>query len=204
MLNIDLGLDSFASRAIYRDFIAGKVINSHEILEGELQPSIKFRELIDKLDTYRQLYSLLGFEIQAINNEAFFITRDDRLEEYNEVAANIQIILTLLARGVYVLGLAPGIILDPTAGLTAKQINEIGELEEQARIIKACGLRLPLTESVNGYLLNRGICFKTKNERYILSPAGQFMFNEIVDAATIESNDVLLCNNMTDSKSVAE
>lgn len=186
MNNINLQLDSFASRAIYKDLIAGKVINSHEVIEGELQPSMKFRELIENLDTYRQIYSLFGFEIRSINDKAFFITRDDRTEEYNEVAANMQIILTVIGRGVYSLGLAPGILLDPTSGLNVQQINDIGELEEISRIIKACGLRLPLIDSVNTYLLNRGMCFKTHNERYILSAAGIFLFEEIVNTASVE------------------
>lgn len=37
-----LGLDVFASRMIYKDFIAGKVINRYEIIEGELQSSPNF------------------------------------------------------------------------------------------------------------------------------------------------------------------
>lgn len=179
MSNFDLGLDVFASKAIYKDFIAGKIINQYEFIEGELQPSAKFRALIDDLDKFRYIYSLLGFQIQSINDEAFFVTRDDRGEDYNEVAANIQVILTVICRGVYALGINPGILLDPTAGLSSKQIDEIGELEEQERILKACGLRLPLTESVNGQMVNRGICFKTKQDRYILSSAGKHLFDEL-------------------------
>jgi len=177
MINNDLGLDVFASKAIYRDFIAGKIINRYDIIEGELQPSPKFRALIDDLDKYRYLYSLLGFEIQSLNKEAFFITRDDRGEEYNEVAANLQILLTVIARGLYSLGISPGILFDPTAGLSASQINEIGNLEEQSIIITACGLRLPLVESVNGHLVNRGVFLKTKNDRYILSSSGRYLFD---------------------------
>ena len=190
MEKLDLGLDIFASRAIYKDFVTGKIINSHEIIEGDMQPSPKFRELVDNLDKYRYLYSLNGFEIQNINNVAFFVTRDDRLEEYNDVAANIQVLLLMISRGVYSLGVAPGILMDESAGLSIKQINEIGELKEQSQIIKACGLRQPLIESVNGKLLNRGICFCTKEDRYILSAAGRYLFDELAGApgdATLES-----------------
>lgn len=182
MLNNDLGLDVFASRAIYRDFVAGKIINKYEIIEGELQPSPKFRSLIDNFDQYRYLYSLLGFHIQSVGSDAFFITRDDRGEEYNDAAADIQVLLTVIARGVYALGISPGILLDPTAGLTATQICEIGEMEEQAQIIKACGLRFPLSEPVNSRLVNRGVFFKTKQDRYILSAAGRHLFEQLISA----------------------
>lgn len=189
MLNNELGVDVFASKAIYRDFIAGKIINRYEIIEGELQPSPKFRALIDDLDKYRYLYSLLGFEIQSLDSVAFFITRDDRGEEYNEVAANLQVLLTVIARGVYSLGISPGILLDPTAGLSASQINEIGGLEEQSQIIKACGLKLPLVESVNGQLVNRGVCFKTKNDRYILSASGRYLFDAVFTSRPSAAED---------------
>ena len=173
------GLDVFASTVIYKDFVSGKMINDYEIVHDELQPSAKFRELVDHLDTYRQLYALLGFEIRTLNNQAFFVTRDDTDEEYSELAANIQVILTVIARGLYGLGLGPGMLTDPSAGLSAEQINQIGEMEQQNTILKACGIRLPLVESVNVQLVNRGIMFKTKNERYVLSSAGKYLFEEI-------------------------
>lgn len=187
MIENYLGLDIFASRAIYKDLVAGRIINAYEIIEGDLQPSPKFRALVDDLDKYRYIYSLQGYELQSINNEAFFATRYDRGEEYNDVAANIQVLLVVICRGVCALGIPPAILLDPNGGLSAKQIDAIGELEEQARIIKACGLRLPLTESVNGQLVNRGVCFKTKQDRYILSSAGKYLFEELF--ANVISDD---------------
>lgn len=179
MVNEYLGLNVYTSQAIYRDLVAGKIINDYEVIDGEFQQSIKFRELVDNIDKYRYLYLLLGFEIQSINSQAYFATRHDRGEEYNEVAANIQILLLIICRGVYALGISPAILLDPTAGISSKHIDEIGQMEEQERIIKACGLRQPLTESVNGQLVNRGICFRTKDDRYVLSSAGKHLFNEI-------------------------
>ncbi|ACV25467.1 condensin complex protein MksE [Kangiella koreensis] len=180
MNDFDLGLDVFDSRAIYKDFMAGKIINKYEIIEGELQRSPKFGALIGSLDIYRYLYSLIGFEIKQINDEAYFITRIDRADEYNEVAANIQVLLTVICRGVYSLGLPPGILLDQDAGLTSKQIDEIGLIDEQKRILKACGLKTPLSETVNGKLVDRGVFLKTQAERYILSSAGKYLYEEII------------------------
>jgi hypothetical protein len=180
MNDFDLGLDIFDSRAIYKDFMAGKIINKYEIIEGELQRSPKFSALIGNLDIYRYLYSLIGFEIKKINHEAYFITRIDRADEYNEVAANIQVLLTVICRGVYSLGLPPGILLDQDAGLTSKQLDEIGLIDEQKRILKACGLKTPLSETVNGKLVERGVFLRTKTERYVLSSAGKYLYEEIV------------------------
>lgn len=186
MVNEYLGLNIYTSQSIYRDLVAGKIINDYEVIDGEFQQSIKYRELVDNIDKYRYMYSLLGFEIKSINSQAYFATRQDRGEEYNEVAANIQILLLIICRGVYALGISPAIMLDPTAGIGAKHIDEIGQMEEQERIIKACGLRQPLTESVNGQLVNRGICFRTKDDRYVLSSAGKHLFNEISTSSSLE------------------
>ncbi|MEO3865258.1 condensin complex protein MksE [Rheinheimera fenheensis] len=185
MNNNYLDLDVFASRLMYKDFIAGAVINKYEIIEGELQPSQKFRVLIDDIDKYRYVYSLFGYTIQSIGEESFFVTRTDRAEEYNEVAANIQVLLLVILRGVYSLGIAPGIMLDPTAGLSRMQIDDIGNINEQKRILEACKMKLPLSESVNSLLVNRGICFKTKSDRYILSAAGKYLFQQLTASANM-------------------
>lgn len=179
MNNNYLDLDVFASKMIYQDFVSGKIINKYEMIEGELQPSPKFRSLVDDIDKYRYLYSLLGYGIQKIGVESFFTTRVDRGEEYSEVAANIQVLLTVIARGVYSLGIAPGILLDPTSGLSSKQLDEIGQLEEQKRILEACKLKLPLTDSVKSQLVNRGVCFRTNSDRFILSAAGKYLFDQL-------------------------
>ncbi|OED50095.1 DNA gyrase [Endozoicomonas sp. (ex Bugula neritina AB1)] len=175
----NFGLDEFASRAIYKDFISGKVINAYDYINGELQPSHKFRELVDNLDKYRDFYSLIGFEIRSVNNDAFFVSRSDRTEELNEVAANIQVLLLMVGRGLCTQGTSPGILFDDKGGVSAKDIDAIGELEEVRQIMKACRLQQPLTKPVNSIMVERGIFHKTVQERYILSSAGRIFFNEL-------------------------
>ena len=175
----NFGLDEFASRAIYKDFISGKVINAYDYINGELQPSHKFRELVDNLDKYRDFYSLIGFEIRSVNDDAFFVSRSDRVEELNEVAANIQVLLLMVGRGLCTQGISPGILFDDKGGVSAKDIDAIGELEEVRQIMKACGLQQPLTKPVNSIMVERGIFHKTVQERYILSSAGRIFFNEL-------------------------
>ncbi len=181
----NFGLDTLASKAIYKDFIAGKIINAYDYIEGEWLPSPKFRDLVDNLDQYRTLYSLIGFEINSVNGEAFFVSRSDRTEELNEVAANIQVLLMMIGRGLCTQGTNPAILFDPRGGVSVKDIDAIGNIEEIARIVKACGLQQPLTKPVNGTLVERGIFHKTTQDRYILSSAGRIFFNELFD-----SNDI--------------
>lgn len=180
MINDYLEVDPFSSRMIYKDFISGKVINKYEIIEGELQSSPKFKELVGNLDKYRYLYDLLGFEIRSIGDESFFISRSDRIEEYNEIAANIQVLILCITRGVYSLGIAPGILLDPTSGISTKMLEDIGELEEQKRILEACRLKYSLLDSVTSILLNRGIMIQLPSGRYLLSQSGEYIFNQII------------------------
>lgn len=189
----NFGLDEFASRAIYKDFISGKIINAYDYIDGELQPSHKFRELVDNLDKYREFYSLIGFEIRSVNGDAFFVSRSDRAEELNEVAANIQVLLLMIGRGLCTQGISPGILFDDKGGISAKDIDAIGELEEVRQIMKACGLQQPLTKPVNSTMVERGIFHKTIQERYMLSSAGRIFFNELfvndTNGQTISSSE---------------
>lgn len=177
----NFGLNPIASKEIYKDFISGKIINADEYYDGKLAPSSKFRRLVDNIDTYRALYGLLGFDIKSLNGVAFFISRADREDELSEVAANIHTLLLVICRGLGARGIAPGILFDPNSGVSAKDIDTIGEDAEVSRIIKACGLQLPLTRPINGILVERGIMYKTRLERYILSNAGKHLFSELFE-----------------------
>jgi len=72
---------------------------------------------------------------------------------------------------------------DPSGGINAKDIDAMGDDEEISRIVKACGLVLPLTKPVNSILVDRGIMHKTLNERYVLSCAGTHLYNRLFDIA---------------------
>lgn len=184
MSSPDLGLNVVASQEIYKDFICGKIINKYELIDGRLMPSAKFTALIGDIDTYRSLYMLLGFELVAVGNEAYFATRQDRAD-LNETGANIQVLLVVLCRGLTSRGIAPTIMQDPSGGISAKDIDAIGEDEEISRIVKACGLLSPLTKPVNSILVEKGIMHKTPNERYILSCAGTHIYNRLFDVSSL-------------------
>lgn len=175
----NFGLDTFASRTIYKDFIAGKIINADEYIDGELQPSPKFRNLVDNLDRYREFYSLIGFEIRSVKDRAFFVSRTDRAEDLNEIAANIQVLLLIISRGLCTQGISPGILFDEKGGIGARDVDAIGALEDVRKIMKACNLQQPLTKPVNSILIERGIFHRTVQERYILSSAGRVFFQEL-------------------------
>ncbi|WP_286271636.1 condensin complex protein MksE [Thalassotalea hakodatensis] len=172
-------LNQIASQAIYKDLISGKMINETEYVDGELIPSTKFRELVNDIDKYRELYALLGFTLKDLDSTSYFITRLDKANEFNDTAANMQTILLILARGLGKQGIAPGILFDEKAGVSSKIIDEIGAEEESAQILKACGIKQPLTHPVNNTLLERGIVFKNLDDRYVLSSSGTTLFNRL-------------------------
>ena len=178
MIENYLELNRFASRAIYKDFISGRIINKYELIEGELLESPKFRELVSNLDKYRYLYDLMGYRICSIGDAAFRIDREDRLNEYNDNAADIQVLIQALAIGVYSFGVAPGIMLDPHTGISEKMINDIGELEQQRILLETRKYKLPLVESVNTILVRRGVMYQTMSGRYCLTQAGLYLFKQ--------------------------
>ncbi|MDP0562701.1 MAG: hypothetical protein QS721_10415 [Candidatus Endonucleobacter sp. (ex Gigantidas childressi)] len=173
-----LELNILASRAIYKDFISGRIINKHELIEGELTESPKFRELVSNLDKYRSKYYLLGYLICSIGDEAFRIHREDKQNEYNDNAADIQVLIQALAIGVYSFGVAPGIMLYPNTGISEKMINDIGELEQQRILLETRKYKLPLVESVKTILVRRGVMYQTMSGRYCLTQAGLHLFKQ--------------------------
>lgn len=174
-------LNTIASREIYKALISGKIINEYEYLNGELSSSAKFNELTNNIDQYRNLYSLLGFEIKSLSGEAFFITRLDRQEEFTEAAANIQTVLLMISRGLTTRGISPQILFDLAGGVRERDVDSIGEDEDIAKILQACGISLPLTKSVNSLLVERGVFYKVGIDRYMLSSSGKVLFNRLFE-----------------------
>lgn len=176
-----LGLNVVASQEIYKDFISGKIINKYDFADGRLMPSAKFSALVGDIETYRSLYTLLGFDLIAIGTEAYYISRTDRMD-LNETGAAIQVILLMLCRGLISKGISPRILLDSESGISAKDVDSIGEDEEVSRILKATNLQTPLTKTVNSALVDKGIMHKAQNDRYILSCAGKCLYDKLFTA----------------------
>lgn len=176
---ISFGLNVIASQAIYKDLIAGRMINQYEYSDGELKESNTFKEIINDIDKYRELYALIGFTLKDLDASAFFLTRSDRADEFNETAANIQTILLIICRGLGKQGIATGILLDDKAGVSMKVADEIGTEEEAAQIMKACGIKQPLSNAINSTLLDRGLAFKNLDDRYVFTDAGKAFFKRI-------------------------
>lgn len=173
-------LDPIATKEIYKDFIGGKVINKYEMLNNELTLSIKFSELIKHIDTYKKLYALLGFEIIAIGDDAYYIARPDR-DSINDIGANLQVILIVLCRGLTTRGISPEILKDPSDGINAQMINDIGSEEEHERILNACNISTPLINAIENLMVDRGLMHKTASGRYILSNASQFIYRLLLE-----------------------
>lgn len=185
----NFGLNTIASQAIYKELNAGKIINANEYKHGELIPSVMFQALTNDIDKYRQLYNLLGFTLKDINGRAYFISREDRDEDLNETGANIHVILTVLSMGLFQRGTSPNIMLDPKAGISAKEVDAIGEGEQAVRILSSCSIQRPLTKSVNGTLVERGIFHRKSDDRYFLTDAGKHFFETLVDLYQNSGNE---------------
>jgi hypothetical protein len=62
----------------------------------------------------------------------------------------------ILSRGIGKQGIAPGILFDEKSGIPTKLVDEIGEEAEIVQILKACGIKQPLSQPLNNALLERG------------------------------------------------
>ncbi|WP_320151357.1 hypothetical protein [uncultured Tolumonas sp.] len=174
----EFGLNVIASQEIYKDLIGGRVINRYELVDDKLVLSPKFSALVNDVDLFRGLYLLLGFDLINVGRDSYYISRVDRTD-LNDIGANIQVILLMLSRGLTLKGISPNIMFDMSAGVSARDIDSIGDDDDISRIVRACGLQLPFTKPVNTIMVERGLMYRLQNDRYVLSCAGKFLFEKL-------------------------
>lgn len=172
-------MDQHVSPLIYKELLAGRMINHFEWAEGKLQPALLFREIIHNLDTYRYFYKLIGFELKNLEDVAFYIVKINTDENSNATAMDIQVLITLICRGLTLTGSSAEALVKEYGGVSEATINVIGELAELQSTLKGCKITLPLWKSVQSVLIDRNVGYLNLKGDLLLTSSGQVMFEQL-------------------------
>ena len=98
------------------------------------------------------------------------------------MAIKIQVSLLILARKITEAGFGYELLENENAGISIQQLEEISEDEEVKQLILAAKLgKKTLYEVVKDVLLERRIMEKNSQQRYILSDAGKYFFQQLFE-----------------------
>lgn len=174
-------IQSERSQAIYNDLINGRIINKFYLNreDNQLIPNADYSEVFSNLEDYTELYRHIGFEL--VFRDSFFFIRDLHLgDTYKEMAIKIQVTLLILARKITEAGFGYELLENENAGLSIQQLEEISEDDEVKQLILAAKLgKKNLYEVVKDVLLERRIMQRNIHQRYVLSDAGKYFFQQL-------------------------
>jgi len=169
------------SKDIYRAFISGRVINRFSISsDGTQQQNPLFTEIFSCFNDYKQQYLMSGMELVA--KDDFYYAREvDGDMPFTDPVKRIQALLLVIGRYVTQSGALFEKLTHPLGGIGDDDLQKIEENEEFSEILEAVDLK-DLAKSIRTNLLDRGIMEEPRTGRYILTPAGQYFFNELFAA----------------------
>ncbi|MDX1587912.1 MAG: hypothetical protein R3296_03155 [Oleiphilaceae bacterium] len=178
------GIRPADSAAIYREFMAGRVIlrdiwHPHR---SELVANSLYNLLYNHLSHFRRLYEHIGYDLVFNDRGTFFYLRessDEESEEHDENAFRVQLVLLIIGRYFARSGRDLEYLGRADAGLKEDDLSAIAADPEYQDILRAARFDKGVPEAVD-YLLRRHFLFKSGASQYFLSSAGLFFLNELV------------------------
>ncbi|MGF1760335.1 hypothetical protein L4D76_20895 [Photobacterium sagamiensis] len=172
------------SRNVYKAFQAGKVITKFLFNNGtgSYTESHLYQSLFNHLDHYTTLYSHIGSELVFEPEGDFFYIRGLNLDEDESDATALKIQATLILLGN--IFTRRGFNLEHLSSIQyGIDDNDLIYLKAQSGsldILKAC--KLEGWEDALSFLVKRNIAFYNHHNNLILTSAGQYFLNKLVDS----------------------
>ena len=123
-------IDIKLSQRIFDVFMAGKVINSYKLSDGDVsEPCPLYNEITINLDDYKLHYHRCGSELQILDG-CYFIRSQNEEKSHVEVAAKIQALLIVIGRAVTLDNYELGVLFDNHGGLTKAMVTKINQNDD--------------------------------------------------------------------------
>ncbi|MBZ0333342.1 condensin complex protein MksE [Marinobacter sp. AL4B] len=172
------------STALYREFQAGRVIVRElwDSNRSELVANPLYNLLYNQLSHFRTFYEHLGCELVFNDEGSFFFLKessDDEIEEHDENAFRVQVVLLLIGRYFARSGRDLEYLARPEAGLGEQDLEQITADEEYLEILRAARFEKGLPDALD-YLGKRNLMFRSGANRYFLSSAGMHFLEALV------------------------
>ncbi|MEY8198121.1 MAG: hypothetical protein RPS47_02655 [Colwellia sp.] len=168
------------SAEIYRAIMNGKVINHYQVSsDGSQSENPLFTEIYYNFNNYKQQYLMSGFDL-VVKDDFYYAREIDSDMPFTDSVKRIQTLLLIISRYVTLSGALFEKLTNPMGGITTEDIQKMSENEEYTEILEAVEIK-SLVSGIKTHLIDRNIMIEPRSDRYILSDAGKFFFNELFD-----------------------
>ena len=176
-------LDPYCATLIFNEFMGGRMINREEWHEGALKHSALFKEISQNFDCYSYMYKLNGYVVKSLEGEAYYVVKTGADENGNQVSMDIQVLITIISRGLTLKGISPLALVEDRGGISEVTINSLAELNDLQTIIEGCKVKKPMWKAVQATLVDRGVGYINQRNELLLTNSGKVMFKKLYPEA---------------------
>lgn len=178
-------VDPEKSSLIFKELSSGKVITReiYKIVNNDFVENQLYTVIFNNLEHFKVFYQHLGYELVFNNERHFFYIRklsDEEDREYNRNAFKIQVMLLIIGRYFSQSGRHLKYLEDPSIGITVDDIKAIKDNDEYMVMLKGADFKDGPDLAIP-FLKDRGFLFATGVDRYIVSPAGMYFLDLLIN-----------------------
>ena len=178
-------VDHEKSAKIFRELSSGKVITREKfsLVDNDLVDNDMYSVLFRHMDHFKTFYKHLGYELVFNDTRHFFFIRklsDDEDRDYNRNAFKIQVMLLILGRYFAQTGRDLKYLESPSIGIKPEDVKAIKQVDEYMMMLKGADFK-DGPDAAIPFLKDRGFLFEVGTNRYIVSPAGMYFLDLLVE-----------------------
>ena len=170
------------SKQIYNHLINGKVINREKIENDTFVPDELYSEIIQYEEIYREQYDMCGYNMHIANGYIYLLEKNEKKDLKTDVVMRCYVLLLIIAKYMNDINKSHSQLMSLNGGISKAEIDSMNESPDIKELLKKCDFnnKDDLFTNIKSQLIDRHILLeKTGSQRYVLSHAGKFFFDEI-------------------------
>ena len=170
------------SKQIYNHLINGKVINREKIENDTFVPDELYSEIIQYEEIYREQYDMCGYNMHIANGYIYLLEKVEKKDLKTDVIMRCYVLLLIVAKYMNDINKSHSQLMSLNGGISKAEIDSLNDNPDIKELLKKCDFNSKddLFTNIKSQLIDRHILLeKTGSQRYVLSHAGKFFFDEI-------------------------
>jgi hypothetical protein len=170
------------SKEIYNHLINGKIINRDRIENDAFVADELYSEIMQHEDAYREQYDMCGYNLHMANGYIYLLEKVEKKDLKTDVVMRCYVLLLIIAKYMNDINKSHSQLISLNGGISKAEIDSINESLDVKELLKKCDFNSKddLFTNIKSQLIDRHILLeKTGSQRYVLSQAGKFFFDEI-------------------------
>ena len=170
------------SNQIYNHLINGKVINREKIENDAFVPDELYSEIMQHEEAYREQYDMCGYNMHIANGYIYLLEKVEKKDLKTDVIMRCYVLLLIVAKYMNDINKSHSKLMSLNGGISKAEIDSLNDNPDIKELLKKCDFNSKddLFTNIKSQLIDRHILLeKTGSQRYVLSHAGKFFFDEI-------------------------